>query len=117
MEQLTKIEYKNGKPEFLVIDGKKLSRFDLLAIASKANDEEIAWNIMNLTSRLFHWQDDHTFNSSYGAVAIVITVGNKNNECSIHRKFNEEETDWLGGEAIIIKRIDDKHHQPHYRAS
>src|SRR5690625_6076404 len=96
MEQLTKIEYKHGKSECLVIDGKKLSRFDLLAIASKANDEEIAWNIMNLASRLFHWQDDHTFNSLYGSVAIEITVDNKNNEFSIHRKFNEQVNDLLG---------------------
>src|SRR5690625_5381955 len=112
MNQLIKIEYKNGKPEFLVIDGKKLSRFDLLAIASKANDEEIAWNIMNLVSRLFHWEDDHTFNSLYGSVAIEITVDNKNDEFSIHRKFNEQVNDLLGSDAKIIKRINDIHHQP-----
>src|SRR5690625_4448058 len=111
MEQLTKIEYKNGKPEFLVIDGKKLSRFDLLAIASKANDEEIAWNIMNLASRLFHWQDDHTFNRLYGSVAIEITVDNKNNEFSIHRKFNEQVNNYLGSDAKIRKRINDIHHK------
>src|SRR5690625_7230046 len=67
---------------------------------------------MNLASRLFHWQDDHTFNSLYGSVAIEITVDNKNDEFSIHRKFNEQVNDLLGSDAKIIKRINDIHHQP-----
>lgn len=112
MNQLTKIEYKNEKPEFLVLDGEKLNRFDLLAIASRTNDEKFAWEIMNLASKLFHWQNDHTFNSLYGSVAIEITVDNQNNEFRIHQKFNEQVNELFGSDAKIIKRINDIHHQP-----
>lgn len=113
-ESIIKIEYKNGKPEYLVVDGEKLSRFDLLALASRTDDKKFAWKIMNIASILFHWQDDHTFNSLYGSVAIQITVDNQINEFTIHQKFSERVKELLGNDAKIIKRIDDVHHRPDF---
>ena len=62
-----KVIMKDGKYEGIEIDGIKLNRFDLLALASETafDDKKLAWQIMNIASIMFHPQDDKTFNVVY----------------------------------------------------
>ncbi|MCB6771120.1 hypothetical protein LI095_10355, partial [Veillonella atypica] len=82
--------YKNGKPEFIVINGSRLSRFDILAMASNSDDKEFAWELIKIASQLFHWQGDATFNSLYDSVVTKLVVDHENNEFKLHQKFNEQ---------------------------
>ncbi len=77
-EKFFKVIRKDGKYDGLEIDGVKLNRFDLLALASEIafDDEKLAWQIMNIASIMFHPQDDKTFNVLYGAVAMDIARKN-----------------------------------------
>lgn len=110
MNRLAKIEYRNGTPEFLVIDGNKLSRFDLLAMAADSEDEKFAWEVMKIASKLFHWQDDKTFNSLYGSVAMEIVSNFIVDEFTVHQMFY----DYIAKlpNARIIKRKNNPAHQP-----
>ncbi|MFP7224844.1 hypothetical protein SFC42_17335 [Priestia filamentosa] len=106
------ITYQDGKPEHFIINGTTLSRFDLLALASNADDKKFSWELMKLASKLFHWQDDYTFNTLYGSVATELTFFQKEDEFSIHPKFNQQVKKLFGKEAQIIKRKNDHKHQP-----
>ncbi len=107
-----KIEYKNGKPETLVIDDVRFNRFDLLAFATRTDDKKLAWAILKTASQLFHWQDDQTFNALYGSVAMEVTRDFQNNEFRIHQRFNEQVTRLFGNNAKVITKINYIHHQP-----
>lgn len=70
------------------LDGELWTRFDLLAAASDLEDENKAWEIMGLASKLFHAQNDATFNKLYGAVAMEITRTFSQSEYRVHGLFN-----------------------------
>lgn len=67
--------HHDGKPSAVVINGLHMDRYELLAFALRLSEEseKDAWEVMNLASRLFHWQDDWAFDSLYGAAAMEIT--------------------------------------------
>lgn len=115
MNQLTKmfeVVNKDGKPDFVLINGQNFNRYDLLALAADSDTKEIARNILKLASHLFHWQEDDTFNTLYGSVSIEIANDFKNDEFSIHHRFNSRVKDLIGEQAKIVKRVNDIHHQP-----
>lgn len=54
---------------FLMAGDRIYSRFDILAIAAKSEEQKTAWDILNFASDLFLRENDSTFNELYGAVA------------------------------------------------
>lgn len=105
---------QNGMVKHFYFNGQKMDRFDLLAAAvTLANrDEKAAWEIMNLASKLFHVQDDVTFNTLYRAAALEITRSTTKNEGDIHALFNKHVVKLLGEKAEIIKKHHHQKHQP-----
>jgi putative transposon-encoded protein len=109
-----KVIMKDGKYEGIEIDGIKLNRFDLLALASETafDDEKLAWQIMNIASIMFHPQDDKTFNVLYGAVAMDIARKNYVTEASLYPLFEKAVKKLFGNNAEIVKKSNNPKHQP-----
>lgn len=53
-------------------NGKLIDRFRLLACATNQEDEEEAWEIMRVASKIFHPMDDPYFNHLYGVCGIYL---------------------------------------------
>lgn len=89
----------------------KLDRFDLLACASRAEDYHEAWEILHFTSKLYHPQDDETFNVLYGNVAMEVTRRFNENEFTIQHLFKENVEKILGENCHLIlhKKNNPKH--------
>ncbi|MBO1582669.1 hypothetical protein [Bacillus sp. XF8] len=106
--------FENDKVSHLLIDGVKVDRYELLAMANEAGyeNEKFAWQLMNLASSLFHPDDDSTFNSLYSAVAMHITYLNMENEFNIHSLFDKRIKEVFHEDAVIVKRKNDQKHQP-----
>lgn len=113
-EKFFKVIRKDGKYDGLEIDGVKLNRFDLLALASEIafDDKKLAWQIMKVASIMFHPQDDKTFNVLYGTVAMDIARQNYKTEASLYPKFEKAIKKLFGDRAEIIKKINNPKHQP-----
>lgn len=105
---------RDGKYEGIEIDGTKLNRFDLLAMASKiaSDNEKLAWQIMNIASMMFHPQSDSTFNTLYEAVATEITLKNIETEATLYQRFANAVKKLFGENAEIIKKQNNQRHQP-----
>ena len=91
-----------GNKEYL-LNGNLIDRFELLSIACEQDDEENAWNIMNLASILFHPLDDHVFNSLYGVVAMEITRSFIRNEFYYQKLFKSNYQKIRNGKIVNIK--------------
>lgn len=65
---------KNNNVQYLVINGEKIDRFKMLALASISSKQskETALQILNLASELFHPQNDPVFNELYNVVALQV---------------------------------------------
>lgn len=109
-----RVVMQDGMVKRFYLNGQKIDRFDLLAAAANLahKDEKSAWEIMNLSSKLFHIQDDVTFNTLYGAVALEIAWSNTKGESNIHALFNKYATKLLGENAEIIKKHCHQKHRP-----
>ncbi|NMB41003.1 MAG: hypothetical protein GX996_03610 [Firmicutes bacterium] len=99
---------------FLFAGDIKIDRFSMLALASKFayEDDEYAWEILNLASKLFHHQNDFVFNELYRAVAMEITRVNLKGESDLYPVFNRNANKVLGVNAKVIKRRNNPKHQP-----
>jgi hypothetical protein len=106
------IMYVDGRPELLMIEGRCLSRFDLLAEAIKGENKKTSFKILQLASILFHWQDDTTFNSLYGAAAMQICFNNNKNENDLHHLFNQNIKKIFGEDAEMINKQSDGRNLP-----
>lgn len=98
----------------IVINGITYSKFDLLALAARRENKKSAIDILQLASKLFHWQDDPTFNTIYGAVAMLITMENIENEATIYSLFSKNVKNVLGEDVAIVKRKNDNRHIPDF---
>lgn len=105
---------KNGKYEGIKIDDMKFNRFDMLAMAYEASfdNEELAWEILNIASKMFHPQGDTTFNKLYGVVAMDIVRNNLKTEASIYPRFKKSVKSLFGENAKILKKKNNPKHQP-----
>lgn len=85
------------------VNGVMIDRFKLLAMACEAENEDEAWELMHIASILFHSQDDKTFNSLYGAVAMEITRSFIQNEFYYHGVFKKNYSKIRDGKVIKNK--------------
>lgn len=106
------IEFFEDKPAYLIINGSKIDRFRLLAMADKANNEKTAWEFMKIASKLFHPQDDETFNTLYGCVALNIAFSFAKDEYYIHSIFKKNIKKLLGNDAEIVRVKNNPKHIP-----
>lgn len=123
MKNLKRIIFQNNEVTFSCMKGErgidyyanniKLDRFDLLACALNADNEDEAWSILNLASRLYHPQDDKTFNKLYGSAAMNVTRRFAESELRIQSLFKENLRRLLGTECRLLKhKKNDCHHIP-----
>jgi len=110
--QVRVIERNNTKT--LLIDDEEIDKFKLLALASKIGieDEEAAFNLLNIASILYHPEDDFAFNELYGAVATEIVRNNIEREADIHCKFNKNVNKIFGANAKVVKIKNNARHIP-----
>ena len=108
------ILYADEKPNGIVLGGNTYSRFDLLALAERATDKKAAAVVLQLASILFHWQDDSTFNSLYGAVAMSIAWATNESEATIYDLFSKNFKNVLGENVEIVKRTNNGKHIPDF---
>ena len=109
---LIRVIHKDGKPWSVVIDGVEFDRFQLLAFASllSSKSKDLARWVLNIASRLFHWQEDWAFNELYGTVAMDITRHWIETEASLYTRFEEKAPEILGGDAKIVRvKVKPKH--------
>lgn len=99
----------NNKTEY-IMNGFKIDRFELLALADEQEDEDTAWKIMDIASKLYHWQGDDTFNCLYGAVAMDIVRHFTRDELYYHSVFKENYSKIRNGK--VVKRKTDGHNIP-----
>lgn len=99
----------NGRTE-VFHNGNLVDRFKLLAIACDEEDEDKAWEIMHITSMIFHPLDDKVFNSLYGAVAMEITREFHKNEFYYQELFKRNFSKIRKGK--VIKNRNDGHNIP-----
>lgn len=106
------IEFCKDKPMYLILNGTKIDRFKLLALADKTDNEKRAWEIMKIASILFHPQDDETFNALYGCVALNIAANFTKNEYYIHSIFKKNIKKLLGDDVAIADVKNNQRHIP-----
>lgn len=104
MKPEIKIIFKNGK-RTIKVNGTVIDKFELLAIANDSDNEKDAWETMNIVSIIFHPDNDPTFNSLYGAVAMSIVNRFKRNEFYYQELFKKHYPKIFNGK--IIKRNND----------
>ena len=100
---------KDGKKEYFV-DGVKIDRFKLLAMACKEENKKNAWELMRIASIMFHPQDDKVFNCLYGAVAMDIARNFTKNEFYYHTIFKKNYSKIRDGK--VVKNETDGHNIP-----
>ena len=100
---------KDGKKEYFV-NGVKIDRFKLLAMACEEESEDNAWELMHIASIIFHPQDDETFNCLYGAVAMDITRRFMQNEFYYQSDFKNNYAKIREGK--VVKNKTDGHNIP-----
>lgn len=100
----------------LFVNGEKLDKFTLLALASKIgdNNEQAGWDIMRLASILHHPENDFVFNELYKAVGMEITRNNQRNEYGLYPLFEKNIKEILGNKAKIVKRKNHPDHMPDF---
>ena len=118
MSETIRIEVKVieviGDTKYLLINGEKINKFELLALASKISnkDKKTAWEVLKLASMLYHPEDDFAFNELYGAVAMDITRKSIERECDIYSRFDKNIKKLFGSNARVIKKENSPRHIP-----
>lgn len=84
-------------------NNKKIDRFDLLASAANSETETQAWRRLKLASKMFHFQEDETFNILYREIALGVVRAFYENEFTIQSMFKENVEKILGSEYHLLK--------------
>lgn len=100
--QIFQFREENKEVE-IYIDGKHVSRFEMLALALNAEDEKRAWMILNWASRLYHHRDDYVFNELYFTVASSVALKYKKDEYTYQHLFKEKCEECGYGKIISYK--------------
>lgn len=94
------------------VNGERINRFKLLALASRCENEKDAWNLLHIASMLYRGLGDSTFNILYGDVAFNITREFTKTEFYYQRLFIENVKKIFGENASIAENKNDSKNIP-----
>lgn len=106
----------DGKVKYLILDGFKFNRYELLAFAERVSEESIreARSVLRVASTLFHPEDDWAFNELYHSVSSSVAEKSffRSSEFWLHHYFKENIKTIMGNDYETTEMKQSNKHRP-----